>query len=182
MTAELAQPTLETARLRLRPLRLADAPDVQRLAGSWEIADTTLTIPHPYQDGMAEQWISGEASKWGTKESVVFAIELRESKQLCGTIGLKLDLDHSRAEMGYWIGLPFWRQGYCTEAAKEVVRFGFEQLALNRIHAHHFSRNPASGRVLEKIGMRHEGCLRQHIRRWGRFEDIECYGIVNGAR
>ena len=56
------------------------------------------------------------------------------------------------------------------------------KLALNRIHAHHFSRNPASGRVLEKIGMRHEGCLRQHIRRWGRFEDIECYGIVNGAR
>jgi RimJ/RimL family protein N-acetyltransferase len=89
-----------------------------------------------------------------------------------------LNLDHALAEMGYWIGKPFWNHGYCTEAAKRLVRFGFEALQLNRILARHLSRNPASGRVMEKIGMQYEGCLRQHIKKWGVFEDLKIYAIL----
>ena len=172
------QPTLRTARLLLRPFALDDASEVQRLAGAREVAATTLLIPHPYENGIAEQWIATLGPKWEQKESAVFANVIRETQQLCGAIGLKLDAVHATAEMGYWVGVPFWGRGYCTEAAREMVRFGFQQLGLNRIHAHHFARNPASGRVLQKLGMRHEGCLRQHVRRWGRFEDLECYGIL----
>jgi len=127
---------------------------------------------------MAEQWISTHAAEWEKGQSAVFAIVVREANELCGAIGLKMDLPQARAELGYWMGVPFWGRGYCSEAAREMVRFGFEQLGLNRIHAHHFSRNPASGRVLQKAGLRYEGCLRQHVRRWNQFEDLECYGVL----
>jgi len=172
------QPTLQTQRLLLRAFNLNDAPAVQRLAGAREIADTTLLIPHPYSDGLAEKWISTHARGWLEERGVSFAIVLRETGQLCGAIGFRLELQYSRAEMGYCMGVPFWGCGYCTEAARALLRFGFEELNLHRVYSYHFARNPASGRVLLKTGMRQEGCLRQHVRRWENFEDLECYGIV----
>jgi RimJ/RimL family protein N-acetyltransferase len=80
--------------------------------------------------------------------------------------------------LGYWIGVPYWGKGYATEAANAVVEFGFGTLHLNRIFAHHFAGNTGSGKVLEKIGMRHEGQFRQHIRKWDKFIDIENYGLL----
>ena len=172
------RPEVKTGRLRLRPLAICDAPEIQRLAGAKEIADTTLLIPHPYPDGAAETFINAVAQDWTDKKSAVFAITLADSGQLCGTIGLMLDPKHSRAEMGYWVGVPFWGRGICTEAARGLLGFGFGELNLNKIYAHHFTRNPASGRVLQKIGMKYEGQLRQHILKSDHFEDIFCYGIL----
>ena len=80
--------------------------------------------------------------------------------------------------MGYWVGVPFWGQGICTEAARALLGFGFGDLNLNKIHAHHFTRNPASGRVLQKLGMKYEGQLRQHVLKSDRFEDLFSYGIL----
>jgi [ribosomal protein S5]-alanine N-acetyltransferase len=80
--------------------------------------------------------------------------------------------------MGYWIGKQYWGHGYCTEAAGAVVKYGFDVLRLNRLYAIHFTRNPASGRVMQKISMKHEGHLRQDQKRWGKFEDLEIYGIL----
>jgi RimJ/RimL family protein N-acetyltransferase len=171
------QPTLVTPRLRLRPFLQSDASVVQKLAGSRAVAEMTLLIPHPYPDGAAEQWIQQHEEDWNKQRNASFAVTLA-SGELCGAIGLRLDPEHGRAELGYWMGVPFWNRGYCTEAARAVVELGFTTLGLNRIHAHHFTRNPASGRVLVKVGMRHEGLLRQHVRRWDRFEDLECYGIL----
>jgi RimJ/RimL family protein N-acetyltransferase len=82
------------------------------------------------------------------------------------------------AEMGYWVGAPYWSQGYGAEAAAAVVRYGFEALDLHRIHANHYTRNPASGRIMQKIGMQHEGRMREHALHWGQFEDIELYGLL----
>ena len=70
------QPTIETGRLLLRPFSLADCADVQRLAGDREIASTTVRIPHPYEDGMAAQWIGANQEKYDTGEQVNFAITL----------------------------------------------------------------------------------------------------------
>jgi [ribosomal protein S5]-alanine N-acetyltransferase len=67
---------------------------------------------------------------------------------------------------------------YCTEAARAVLEFAFTEFRLNRVHAHHFSHNPASGRVMQKVGMRHEGHLRRHVKKWGEFYDVEAYGIL----
>ncbi|HUJ13861.1 MAG TPA: GNAT family N-acetyltransferase [Thermoanaerobaculia bacterium] len=165
---------LKTERLLLRTFTIDDAPDVQRLAGAREVALNTLHIPHPYPDGAAEAWI--EKQEEGAE--IVFAIEAEG--QLAGAIGLVVDPTHDRGELGYWIGVPFWGRGYATEAGRAMVRFGFGEQKLQRIFAQVFSRNPASARVLEKIGMRHEGTLRHHLKKWGEYVDVECYGIIRG--
>ncbi|MEW6491606.1 MAG: GNAT family N-acetyltransferase [Cyanobacteriota bacterium] len=172
------QPTLQTQRLILRPFTLADAPDVQHLAGDREIAAMTLMIPHPYEDGIAEEWIKTHPKAFEEGAAVHFAIVLRQTGELCGAIGLGINKENNNAEIGYWIGKPYWGQGYCTEAAKAVLQYGFEVIGLHRIHAAHFLHNPASGRVMRKIGMSYEGCRSQHTRKWDKFEDLELYGIL----
>jgi [ribosomal protein S5]-alanine N-acetyltransferase len=179
MTAAPAtMPRLTTARLVLRPLSLSDAADVQRLAGDRAIAETTATIPHPYPDGAAEAWIATHPDRFARGESVVFAITRAEDGVLLGAIGLEIKAEMQRAELGYWIGKPYWNNGYCTEAAQAVVRFAFEVLHLRRVFANHFGRNAASGRVMQKAGMRHEGTLRQHTVKWGTIDDMEVFGVL----
>ncbi len=172
------RPTLKTERLILRPFTLADTPELQRLAGDRDVASTTLSIPHPYENGVAEAWISTHQERFDKGERTIFAITHGKQGYLIGSIRLKIDKEFDRAEMVYWIGKPYWNQGYCTEAARAVLKYGFEILGLNRIYATHFGRNPASGRVIQKIGMKHEGCLRQHIKKWGNYEDLETYAIL----
>lgn len=170
--------TLTTDRLDLRPLEPADAPFIQRLAGMREVALNTLRIPHPYPDGAAEEFIQHCAEG----SDVHFAITLHEDTGLIGVISLLMRRENDRAEIGYWIGVPFWGRGYATEAAGAVLGHGFETLKLNRIYAACFARNAASARVLQKIGMRHEGTLRQHIRKWDELVDLKFYGILKSDR
>ena len=174
----LPQPILRTHRLILRPFTLADAPDVQLLAGAREVAATTALIPHPYSDGMAEAWIASHPNGLAEGTNVVYAITDGQTGALIGAIGLSVVAEHSRAELGYWIGVPFWGHGYCTEAAAAVLRYAFEELGLRRVQARHFAINPASGRVMQKTGMAHEGVMRQHFVKWGRPMDIVFYGIL----
>ena len=171
-------PTLETERLVLRPFIAEDAPAVQRLAGDRAVADTTERIPHPYEDGMAEAWITTHPQQFQDREECTFAIILRETSELIGAVGLTLTTSHARGEFGYWIGREYWSRGYCTEAARAVVEFGFLVLGLHRIEAQHLTRNPASGRVMEKLGMQHEGRLCQHTLKWDVFEDVDIYGLL----
>ena len=107
-----------------------------------------------------------------------YAIVEKSNNLLIGAIGLTINSEFERAELGDWIGEPYWGLGYCSEAAQRIVRYGFEDLGLNRIHAWHLARNPASGRVLQKIGMSNEGIARQHTRKHGKFEDIVLCGLL----
>lgn len=174
----IEQPTLTTARLVLRSFRMEDADVVQTLAGDVGVARDTLNIPHPYERADAESWIRSHAEQLKRRESVTFAVEAPAEGCVVGAVGLILELDHDRAELGYWIGRPYWGRGYATEAARAVVAWGFRSLGLHRIHASHFPRNPASGRVLRKIGMRHEGTLREHVRKWNELLDLERFGML----
>ncbi len=172
-------PTLSTPRLNLRPFTLEDAPTVQKLAGEWEIAATTANIPHPYEDGVAEAWIGTHQEAFETGEAVTFAICLKADASLVGAIGIfHISKTNRLAEIGYWIGVPYWNQGFCTEAAAGIIRYAFEVLELNRVQARHLTNNPASGRVMQKVGMKFEGILRQSIYRWGKFEDAAIYAIL----
>jgi ribosomal-protein-alanine N-acetyltransferase len=175
-------PSLTTARLLLRPFAMRDAPDVQRLCNVREIALNTLLIPHPYPDGAAEEWIGAYPEKFEKGEALTFAITLREGNVLAGAIGMRIQRENDSAEIGYWIGVPFWGRGIATEAVQAVIDYGFDKLALNRIYAEHFTRNPASGRVLQKAGMRHEGTLRQVHKKWGEYVDAEMYAILRSDR
>jgi ribosomal-protein-alanine N-acetyltransferase len=170
-------PTLFTDRLELRPFTRDDVPTVTRLAGEREIAATTVSIPHPYNERMAEEWIGSHQGAFDAGKAVTFAITLRE-ETLIGAIEMDIDAANRSAEIGYWVGKPYWNRGYCTEATRAVIRYGFEVQGLNRIQAIHMSKNPASGRVMEKAGMTHEGTLRQSLFRWDRFEDAEIYAIL----
>lgn len=171
-------PTLETERLVLRPFAPADAPTVRELAGVPEVAATTLNIPHPYPAGLAEQWIGGHAAGAARGEIYTFAITRRAGGQLLGGIGIGGGGAHRRAEIGYWLGVPYWNRGYTSEAARRVVAFGFEGLGLNRIQSTHFPRNPASGRVMQKAGMIYEGTLRGYAWKGETAEDIMMYAIL----
>lgn len=172
------QPVIRTDRLVLRPFERSDAEEVRRLAGAFEIADTTLNIPHPYPPELAESWIESHGPRLVLGEQVTYAIVRDHDDRLVGAIGLVIRRQFDRAEMGYWIGVPYWGNGYCTEAARALLDVAFGPLGLNRVHATHLTRNPASGRVMQKIGMVHEGRARQHVRKWDRFEDLELYGIL----
>jgi RimJ/RimL family protein N-acetyltransferase len=174
-------PTLNTERLILRPFSIADADEVQKLAGAKEIYATTANVPHPYEDGMAEKWISTHASNFYNDLGVNLAITERIDRKLIGAIGLGANRQHYRAELGYWIGYPYWRKGYCTEAALELIRYGFEQMKYHKITARHMESNPASGRVMEKAGMKKEGILLDDIYKDGKYQTTIVYGIINPA-
>lgn len=170
---------LITRRLRLRIPLLEDAPDIARLAGDPEISGNTLEIPHPYDQKAAQEWIAEVSAALRSGTEMLFAITGRNTGELYGVIGLMdITREHSRAKLGYWIGRPYWNQGYATEAVCAVLDYGFRILCLNRIYAFYLTRNPASGRVLDKCGMQHEGVLRQHVRRGDAFEDIAVNGIL----
>lgn len=174
----MAPSILETERLILRPFTLADAPRVQELAGAFQVADTTGHMPHPYLIGDAEVWIQSHADEYQATRASTFALTLRTDGTVTGAIGLHPSPPNQRAEMGYWIGVTYWGQGYATEAARAVLKYAFETLELNRVYASHFPRNPASGRVMQKAGMRPEGILRQHFVRWTEPENLVYYGIL----
>jgi ribosomal-protein-alanine N-acetyltransferase len=95
------QPELQTQRLILRPFELTDASNVQRLAGDYAIADTTINIPHPYKDGMAAQWISQHQAKFYADKLCNYAVVLRTTDELVGSIGLVISRHSDRAELGY---------------------------------------------------------------------------------
>jgi ribosomal-protein-alanine N-acetyltransferase len=174
-----AVPTLNTGRLILGDCRAEDAPELQRLAGAREIADTTLRIPHPYHLDDELSWISRQNSQGARGEIANFALRQVSSGQLIGCVGLRdIDFEHRQAELGFWIGVDWWGRGYAREAARAVIRFGFETLGMNRICAHHMTRNPASGRVLEAVGMQREGVLRQRVQKWGVYEDVVLYAVL----
>lgn len=172
------QPILATDRLLLRPFTLADASMVQRLAGDYAVAATTL-LPYPYPDGLAEIWIASLREGIDRGEIAAFAVTLAGEGGLIGGVRLQIDRGHARGELGFWVARPCWGRGYATEAVRAVIEYGFSVLGLHRVYAMHFSRNPASGRVMEKCGMLHEGRLREHIRRWGVFEDVDVRGVLH---
>jgi RimJ/RimL family protein N-acetyltransferase len=95
-----------------------------------------------------------------------------------GTAGLVIDAPSAAAELGYWIGVPYCGQGYATEASRALLEFGFRALALHRIPARHLARNTASGRLMQKLGMKFEGVHRHSARKWGVFEDVAIHAML----
>jgi [ribosomal protein S5]-alanine N-acetyltransferase len=174
----LLQETIRTERLILRSFALTDARQVKALAGDQKIYETTLYIPYPYEDGMAESWIATHQRCFYEGLGVVFAI-CQSSGFVIGAASLSRDSLFNRAELGYWIGVGYWNRGYCTEAVKAVVEYGFKALSYHKISARHFVGNHASGRVLEKVGMTREGVLQDDVLKDGRYITVELYGIVN---
>lgn len=171
-------PTISLERLVLRPFILDDAPVVQQLAGDPYVAETTLYIPHPYEDGVAEKWIGTHADNFNWDRSLELAIVHKEKDELIGAICIGYNNKFNHGELSYWIGKEYKNKGYCTEAAKGIVDYAFKPLKLNRIFARHLGKNPASGKVMEKLGMKYVGTLRQHVLKNGEYDDLVYYGLL----
>lgn len=175
-------PVLITKRLVLRSFTLGDKDRVLKLAGQKEIAAMTLSIPHPLEPEDVEQWLRERRNKFEEEEGVVWAVcenEEGDPGKLVGAIGLQKDKLNNSAELGFWIGKPYWGKGYATEAGKRVIRYAFSEIGLNRVEAKHFVENKASNRVLEKLGMQFEGLHRQAIHKWDRYVDVKWYAILH---
>lgn len=168
---------LHTERLLMRAPQMEDAPAIQRLVSVPEIARTTLNIPHPYPDDGAIEWLTRSQDNI-SRGVYSFAITLKSDGTYLGTMGLHVNDQHQHAEVGYWIGVPYWGNGYATEALIRLIQFGFKIVGLQRIYAEYFGDNPASRRVMEKAGMTYEGLMRQHILKWDEYKDLGICGIV----
>ena len=172
-------PTFSTARLVLSLPTISDLKDIVFHANSTsEIAENTITFPYPYEEKHAHFWLKMAEDGFAKKDAYIFAIREKENLKLIGAIGLHLDLANRKAEIGYWLGKSFWNKGYVSEALQKVLKFGFEELNLNKIYASHFLHNPASGKVLEKNGFVYEGTLCQEIFKNNQFLDIKRYGFL----
>jgi RimJ/RimL family protein N-acetyltransferase len=136
----------------LRRFVAADAARIELLAGDREVAENTALIPHPYPPGAAATWIATHEPTAAKGSEYVYAIA-ETAGTLVGAIGLRPDR-HEHENLGYWIGRPYWGLGYATAAAQAMIALAFEFLDMETVTASHLARNPASGRVMEKCGMR----------------------------
>ncbi|HEU0165061.1 MAG TPA: GNAT family N-acetyltransferase [Thermomicrobiales bacterium] len=178
MTARLTIPILRGARITLRPFTPDDAPTVQEMLAGPEIASTTLNISHPYPEGAAASWIESHAEAADLGMALTWASERTEDSMLLGAIAVHLTPRHLRGEIGYWLGVPFWNQGYTTEAAKLVVDYAFATLGLHRVQATCLPTNIGSSRVMEKAGLTFEGILRDYYQKRGVFTDVAMYARI----
>ncbi|MEK4148291.1 GNAT family N-acetyltransferase [Robertmurraya sp. FSL W8-0741] len=170
--------TLETERLQLRLFTAADAEQVRSLCDNFTIFKTTLNMPYPYSLECALSWMANHERNFTEDKLYELAITNKNNGQLYGAIALSNQRLHQNGEMAYWIGKPFWGNGYATEAARAMLEFAFEEKNYYRVYARYFKSNPASGRVLEKCGMVYEGTLKDHVYKLNTFEDLIYYGIV----
>jgi ribosomal-protein-alanine N-acetyltransferase len=158
---------IQTQRLVLRPPALADAAEICLLAGDYDVASMTGTIPHPYSEQMAAAWI---AEVIAGEEGVVFVIE--HDGKLIGCTGYRpFGPDH--AELGYWIGKPFWGKGYATEAVGALIAHAFSTDGFDYLKAGYFAGNPRSQRVLEKLGFLASGEETRDCAARG--EEVHCF-------
>jgi RimJ/RimL family protein N-acetyltransferase len=171
---EASIPVLETKRLALRAPRLEDAKTMVALANDRRIAENTARIPHPYKLADAETFISG-ANKGAA--SAVFLITLRGDTVIgaCGVTALD-----DQAELGYWLGVPYWGNGYATEALHAVIDYAFTDLGHEALNAGARVTNPASRRVLEKCGFQWTGVGLYRIRAINSSAPIDRFRLERG--
>ncbi len=171
-------PDLRTPRLRLRKLTMRDAPDIYRYSRDPEVARHVLWDAHR-SIGDSRAYLRYMLRKYRTHECASWGIELLETGHIIGTIGFMwVQEDNAAAEVGYSLAREYWGRGLMTEALRAVLQYGFDHMQLNRIEAQHETTNPASGAVMRKCHMQHEGTLRSRLFNKGRYVDVELYAIL----
>lgn len=171
-------PILETERLLLRCLNLNDAEDLFEYASDPEVSKyNTWTVHQSLAD--TKHFLNTVVERYQNYELADWGIVHKADKKLIGTCGLANWIqDQRRAEIGYALSRKYWGQGYMPEAVHSVIAFGFRMMKLNRVEGRCTISNTASARVMEKVGMKFEGVLRQHLFAKGSFYDVKMYSIL----
>jgi len=149
------EPRIETRRLSLRLPEMRDAPDLSRYAGDYDIAKMTSRIPSPYPVLAAETWVLQTRAAWAPGRNISLTVE--HEGDLAGGGGIFKRGPEADWEIGYWLAKPFWGRGFGTELGAGLMQYARKQLGADRIVAGHFQDNPASGRILEKLGFVYTG-------------------------
>ncbi|SDL63152.1 Protein N-acetyltransferase, RimJ/RimL family [Maricaulis salignorans] len=172
-------PRIETTRLLLRPPEMSDAPDIACHAGEYDIAKMTMMIPHPYPLPAAEMWILMRLAGWDSSANRHLIVQTQEADggEMCGMAGIFRRSPDSEWEIGYWIAKPFWGRGLATEAGQALIDYARTELAAETVTAGHYDDNPASGRVLEKLGFRYTGKACEEFS-LGRLAKANCLGMT----
>ena len=171
-------PTLYTKSLMLRKITLEDAQDIFEYSKDPEVTRFVTWEPHKSIDdsinflkSVIRRYENNEPSDWG--------IIYKENNKFIGTCGYVLWVPvHSLVEIAYALSREYWGKGLVTEAVKEVIKYGFEKMNLNRIYARCFVENIGSQKVLEKVGMKFEGILREQMFIKGTFRDMKIYSVL----
>lgn len=171
-------PVIRSERLHLRKLTMKDAQDIYEYSKDPLVAEHVLWDAHTsvseskgYIRWMMRKYRFGEPSSWG--------IALNDTDKVIGTIGFMwIQPENAAAEVGYSLSRKEWNKGYMTEALNALLRYGFSEMKLNRIEAMHETGNPASGAVMRKCGMKHEGTMRSKLFNKGKYVDVELYAIL----
>ncbi|GAA5480997.1 GNAT family N-acetyltransferase [Haloferula sargassicola] len=171
--------TLFTKRLKLRPPVAADVDAITALLQERRVVEMLSVVPWPYEHHHARTWLEEIEARQADGHWDLFSIVLRETDEMIGTISLTSAANGFWGVFGYWLGIDFWGRGYMTEALREILRHGFEDLKLRRIEACHFAHNPASGRVMAKAGLTCEGVQRLRAARFDELYDRVNYGIID---
>jgi RimJ/RimL family protein N-acetyltransferase len=161
---------------RIREFIETDIDALVRYANNSRVAKQLEDrFPHPYTIEDARQWLARL-----TEQDPLTNFVITSPDEVIGGIGLDLgeDVYFRTAEIGYWLGEPFWGQGIATRAVRAMTQWAFDKLNLVRLQARVFETNPASGRVLEKAGFSCEGRLRQSVTKQGKTMDQTIYAIL----
>ncbi|KRP60613.1 GNAT family N-acetyltransferase [Pseudomonas orientalis] len=173
-----ALPRLSTPRLLLRALEMHQAQVLFTLVNGPEISDNTANIPLPYTLETAQDFIAGIADKYRTGELLNLGMHVHDTDEFVGMVSLRMNARHRYGHLGGWVAAHCRNRGYAAEAASAVMDFGFDELGLQRVGSQCFGRNKESARVMEKIGLRYEGCMRQAFLKNGVYEDLLGFAIV----
>lgn len=170
---------IETSRLLLDSPTIDDMDRfIIEINSTEDYSKNLFNISYPFTTEQAESWFKTCQKGNINSESIRFAIREKEVGKLIGIIGIHIDKEHKKAQLGYWLGKSFWGKGYISEVLKEVIKFGFEELQLNKIFATHFLFNPASGKAMQNAGMKYESLQVQEYLHNGQFLDVKRYYIL----
>ena len=173
-------PVIETERLILRPFELSDAPAIFRYSSDLENTKYMLWEPNKTLAAVKE-FIRAELKKYKSGRDYDYAFVLKETGAMIGTGGAIVGegVYAHTAELGYILDKRYWGRGYAPEAMRALTEYLFSEKGIRRVQAKHFIGNPASGRVMEKIGMKYEGTLTDFLFARGAFQTVKIYAMIN---
>lgn len=169
---------IETENLILRLLEFNDIYSITEILSNINVTKNLLEVPYPYTLEDAKSFVIYNLENFYSERFIIYMIADRETNEIYGSISMSFSQIHNRGEVGYYIGEEYWGRGIMTEALKAVIDFWFDK-GLKKIVGNHFEFNKASGKVMEKAGMKCEGSMKKHVKRNGKYYDLVYYGIIN---
>lgn len=168
----------KTKKFTLRKATMKDAQSIAKYANNKKIADNLTTLPSPYSLKDAREYIKRCQKRYKQKEPDSFNLGIEINKEIVGMIGVHEIKHEHKAEIGYWLGEPFWGKGIMSRAVKLSAKECVRRFKLKRLEAHVFSYNKASARVLEKNGFKYEGLLKKYHKKGSKYIDAYIYALV----